>query len=59
LNIPEHQESFKEFVQEKYKAANVNLSGVLNYTNYKIYFTKTLEDVEQIVDNIEARFLNC
>jgi hypothetical protein len=53
------QHYVKEFIREKYKGANVNLSGVLNYINYKIYFTKTLEDVERIVENIKATFLNC
>jgi hypothetical protein len=43
LNIPEDEESFKKFIREKYKAVDVNLSGVSNHTNYKIYFTNTLQ----------------
>jgi hypothetical protein len=57
LNIPEHQESLKEFIPEKYKALDVKVSGV--HTKYKIYFTKTLEDVEQIDENIKVTFLDC
>jgi hypothetical protein len=28
LNIPEDEEWFKEFIREKYKAVDVNVSGV-------------------------------
>jgi hypothetical protein len=58
-NIPEDEESFKEFIREKYKAVDVNLSGVSNFTNYKVYYTNTVQDVEQIVENIKMTFLNC
>jgi hypothetical protein len=40
LNIPEDEDSFKEFIREKYKAVDVNLSGVSDFTNYKVYCTK-------------------
>jgi hypothetical protein len=46
LNIPENEKWFKEFIRENYKAFDVNVSGEWNYTNYEIYFTSTLEDVE-------------
>jgi hypothetical protein len=42
LNIPEDEESFKEYISTKYKAVQVNLSGVWNNTNYKVYYTNTL-----------------
>jgi hypothetical protein len=59
LNIPEEEESFKEFIREKYKAANVNLSDVSDFTNYKVYYTNTLQNVETIVENIKETFCNC
>jgi hypothetical protein len=59
LNIPEDEKSFKEYISTMYKAAKVNLSGVWNHTNYKVYYTNTLQDVEQIVENIKLTFLNC
>jgi hypothetical protein len=58
LNIPEDDQSFREYISIKYKAANVNLSGVWNRTNYKVYYTNTLQDVEKIVENIKFVFLN-
>jgi hypothetical protein len=58
LNIPEDEESFKEYISTKYKAVDVNISGVSNYSNYKVYYN-TLQDVEQIVENIKMKFLNC
>jgi hypothetical protein len=42
LNILEDEELFKEFIREKYKAVGVNLSGVSNFTNYKVFYTNTL-----------------
>jgi hypothetical protein len=35
------------------------VSGGLNHANYKIYYTDTLQDEEEIVENIKAMFLNC
>jgi hypothetical protein len=59
LNIPEDENSFEEFIREKYKVANVNLSGVSDFTNYKVYYTNTLQNVEIIVENIKSTFCNC
>jgi hypothetical protein len=38
LNISEDEELFKEYIPAKYKTVDVNICGVLNYTNYKICF---------------------
>jgi hypothetical protein len=35
------------------------VSGISNGTNYKIFFTNTLQDVVQIVENIKTIYLNC
>jgi hypothetical protein len=59
LNIPEDEELFKEYISTKYKAVEVNLSAVWNHTNYKVYYTNTLQEVEQIDENIKTTFLNC
>jgi hypothetical protein len=42
FNIPEDEVSFKEVIREKYKAVDVNLSGVSDFTNYDVYYTNTL-----------------
>jgi hypothetical protein len=57
LNIPEYEELFKEFIREKCKAVDTNLSGISNFTNYKVYYTNTLQNVETIVKNIKEIFL--
>jgi hypothetical protein len=57
LNIREDEQSFKEYISMKYKAVEVNLSGVCDRTNYKVYYTNTLQDVERIVENIKTVFL--
>jgi hypothetical protein len=59
LNIPEDEKSFKEFIREKYKTVDVNLNGISNFTNYKVYYTNTLQNVETIVKNIKTIFCNC
>jgi hypothetical protein len=59
LNIQEDEESFKEFIKEKYKVVDANLSGVLKYTNYKVYYTNTLQNVETIIENIKTTFRDC
>jgi hypothetical protein len=48
-----------EFIREKYKALDVNLSGVSNFTNYKVHYTNTLQNVETIVENIKTKLYNC
>jgi hypothetical protein len=58
LNIPEDEMWFKEFIRAKCKAVDGNVSCVSNHTNYKVYYTNTLQDVEQIVENIKTTFLN-
>jgi hypothetical protein len=42
LNIPENEESFNEFIREKYKPVDVNLSGVSDFINCKVYYMNIL-----------------
>jgi hypothetical protein len=58
LNILEDEMLFKEFFREKYKFVDVNVSCMLNHTNCNMHFTNTLQDIDQIAENIKTTFAN-
>jgi hypothetical protein len=58
LNLPEDKESFQEFINYNYTSAQSNLHGVLDFSNFKVYYTNTLQTVPQIVDEVTTVFIN-
>jgi hypothetical protein len=58
LNLPEDKESFQEFIDYNYTSAQSNLHGILDFSNFKVYYTNTLQTVTQIVDEVTAVFIN-
>jgi hypothetical protein len=57
LNLPQHKEAFNNFITTTYKPVLTSQHGIMDYTNYKVYFTNTLESVKQIFEEITAVFV--
>jgi hypothetical protein len=58
LNLPEDKESFQKFVTTNYNAAQSNQHGIMNFNNFKVYYTNTLQSVPQIIDEVMSVFIS-
>jgi hypothetical protein len=46
LNLPQDKDAFNDFIRSTYKPVLTSQHGVMDYTNYKVYFTNTLQSVK-------------
>jgi hypothetical protein len=58
LNLPQDKDSFKDFITNQYRPAQSNQHGVMDFNNFKVYFTNTLQSVNQIIDEVTSVFIN-
>jgi phenylalanyl-tRNA synthetase alpha subunit len=58
LNLTQDKESFQDFVTNNYKVALSNQYGVMDFNNFKVYYTNTLQSVHQILDEVTSVFIN-
>jgi hypothetical protein len=57
LNLPQDKEVFNDFIRNTYKPVLTSQHGVMDYTNFKQYFTKTIQNVKQIINEVTAVFV--
>jgi hypothetical protein len=57
LNLLQDKKSFQDFVTNNYKLALSNQHGIMDFNNFKVYYTNTLQNVNQIIDEITSVFL--
>jgi hypothetical protein len=57
LNLPQDKQAFNDFIRRTYKPVLTSQHGVMGYTNYKVYFTNTLQSVNQIINEVTAVFV--
>jgi hypothetical protein len=57
LNLPQDKEAFNDFITSTYKPVLSSQHGVMDYTNYKVYFTNTLQNVKKIKEEVTAVFV--
>jgi hypothetical protein len=58
LNLPQNKTNFNIFITNKYRPAQSNQHGIMDFNNFKEYFTNTLQSVSQILDKITSVFIN-
>jgi hypothetical protein len=52
LNLPEDKDSFQDIITNTYKVALSNQHGIMNFNNFKLYYTNTLQSIPQIIDEV-------
>jgi hypothetical protein len=57
LNLPQDKETFNNFITSTYKPVLTSQHGIMDYRNYKVYFTNTLQSVKQIIEEVTAAFI--
>jgi hypothetical protein len=58
LNLLQDKDRFKDFIINQYRPAQSNQHGVMDFNNFKVYFTNTLQRVSQIIDEVRSVFIN-
>jgi hypothetical protein len=58
LNLPQDKDSFNNFITNQYQPALSNQHGIMDFNNFKIYFTNTPQNVSQIIDKVTSAFIN-
>jgi hypothetical protein len=52
LNLPEDKDNFRDFITNTYKVALSNQHCIMDFNNFKVYYTNTLQSIPQIIDEV-------
>jgi hypothetical protein len=58
LNLPQDLTSFNNFITNKYPPAQSNQHGIINFNDFKAYFTNILQSITQIIDQVTTVFIH-